>query len=160
MKSKCFSACRIRGFTLLELMIAVVVAAVLATIAVPSYQSSVKKSRRADAKSALLGLANAMERHFTVNNTYLDAGTTDTNGNGTGDTGAPTIFPATTPADASTANYNLTITTANATTYTLRAAPVGVQAGDGNLELGQDGSRRWDKNNDGDFTDTGEDSWD
>ena len=41
------------GFTLIELMIAVAIAAILAAIALPSYQDSIRKSRRADAVNAL-----------------------------------------------------------------------------------------------------------
>ena len=54
-----------KGFTLIELMIAVAIVGILAGIAYPSYQDSVRKSRRADAQGALLGFANAMERYFT-----------------------------------------------------------------------------------------------
>jgi prepilin-type N-terminal cleavage/methylation domain-containing protein len=53
-----------KGFTLIELMIAVVVIAILAAIAYPSYQDSVRKSRRADAKSALMEHAQFMERTY------------------------------------------------------------------------------------------------
>ncbi|MBT5967504.1 MAG: prepilin-type N-terminal cleavage/methylation domain-containing protein, partial [Gammaproteobacteria bacterium] len=52
----------IKGFTIIELMITVAIIGILASIAYPSYQESVYKSRRADGKGALLGLANAMER--------------------------------------------------------------------------------------------------
>jgi type IV pilus assembly protein PilE len=50
------------GFTLLELMIVAVVIAVLAAIALPSYQSYVIKARRSDAKEALIRLALHQER--------------------------------------------------------------------------------------------------
>ncbi len=59
-----------RGFTLIELMIVVAVIAILAAIAYPSYQDSVRKSRRADAKAALLDLAQFMERNYTTANRY------------------------------------------------------------------------------------------
>jgi len=58
---------RLRGFTLVELMIVVVIAAILLGIAVPSYMTSIRKSRRADAKTALLELAGREERYLTTN---------------------------------------------------------------------------------------------
>jgi type IV pilus assembly protein PilE len=59
-----------RGFTLIELMIAVAVVSILATIAVASYSSQVQKSRRTDARSALLDLAGREEKLFSVANAY------------------------------------------------------------------------------------------
>jgi type IV pilus assembly protein PilE len=58
------------GFTLIELMIVVVVIAILATIAFPSYQDSVRKSRRGQAKADLVADAQMLERYHTQNNTY------------------------------------------------------------------------------------------
>jgi type IV pilus assembly protein PilE len=57
-----------RGFTLIELMIVVLIVSILAGIAVPSYLSSVRKSRRTDAKTALLDIAAREERYFATNN--------------------------------------------------------------------------------------------
>ncbi|MEN1959070.1 type IV pilin protein [Luteimonas sp. MJ246] len=59
-----------RGFTLIELMIVVAVVAVLAAIAVPSYQESVRKGRRGQAKADIVDVAQQAERYRTVNNTY------------------------------------------------------------------------------------------
>jgi type IV pilus assembly protein PilE len=59
-----------RGFTLIELMIAVAVVSILATIAVASYTSQVKKSRRTDARSAVLDLAGREEKLFSTANAY------------------------------------------------------------------------------------------
>src|SRR5690606_15122717 len=56
-----------RGFTLLELMITVVVVAILASVAYPSYTDFVVRSKRAEGKAALLDAAQALERHFTNN---------------------------------------------------------------------------------------------
>lgn len=61
---------RVRGFTLIELMIVVAVVAILAAIAIPSYQNQVQKTRRADAQTGLLQAAQALERCFTRTNTY------------------------------------------------------------------------------------------
>lgn len=60
------------GFTLLELMIVVAIVAVLAGIAYPSYQDSIRKARRADAKAALLEAAGRQERFYTENNQYTN----------------------------------------------------------------------------------------
>jgi type IV pilus assembly protein PilE len=66
------------GFTLIELMIVLVVIAILTTIAYPSYADYLRKGRRADAKAALLELAQQVERHYTTTNAYtgvtLDVG--------------------------------------------------------------------------------------
>ena len=61
---------RERGFTLIELMITVVIVAILASIAVPSYQSQMQKARRADAYDCLLNAAQRQENFFYQNNTY------------------------------------------------------------------------------------------
>jgi type IV pilus assembly protein PilE len=61
---------RIGGFTLVELMITVVVLAIIVGIAVPSYQAQVRKSRRADARNAILDLAGREERFLSISNSY------------------------------------------------------------------------------------------
>jgi type IV pilus assembly protein PilE len=58
------------GFTLIELMVAVAIVGILATIAATSYQSQVQKSRRTDARSALLDLAGREEKLFSTTNAY------------------------------------------------------------------------------------------
>ncbi len=141
-----------KGFTLIELMIVVAVIAILAAIGYPAYTESTKKARRADAKSALMGFAQSMERHYTANNTYEGAAS------GGNDTGAPDIFPTEAPLDGSTKFYNLTINAADASSFTLRATPKGGQAGDGILEITNTGVKRWDENNDGSFA-TSENTW-
>ena len=52
-----------RGFTLIELMIVVAIVAILASIALPAYNSSVTKSRRADARVMLLRAVQQQEQN-------------------------------------------------------------------------------------------------
>lgn len=61
------------GFTLVELMITVVVIAILAMVAIPTYNDSVRKGRRSDAKSMLTHLAAKQEQYFMDNKTYADS---------------------------------------------------------------------------------------
>ena len=116
----------VAGFTLIELMIVVAIVAILAAIAVPSYQEQVRKSRRAQAKADIVEYVQMAERYFTVNNTYV---------------GFP--LPATvSPREAgATARYNLAATTQNATALVLTATAVGAQANDrcGNLSVSNTG---------------------
>lgn len=58
------------GFTLVELMVTVLIVAILAAIAIPGYKNQMQKSRRTDAKSALLDMAAREERYFATNSTY------------------------------------------------------------------------------------------
>lgn len=60
-----------RGFTLIELMIVVSIIGILAAIAYPSYQDSILKGRRAQARTALLELQQQQERYMTQFNCYL-----------------------------------------------------------------------------------------
>src|SRR5882757_5493987 len=70
------------GFTLIELMIAVAVVGILATIAATSYQSQIQRSRRTDARSDLLDLAGREEKLYSTTNAY--GGTPALLGYGTG----------------------------------------------------------------------------
>lgn len=63
---------RQQGFTLIELVVAMLVAALLATIALGSYSGQVRKSRRVEAKTALLDLAGREERNFSSTNNYTN----------------------------------------------------------------------------------------
>jgi type IV pilus assembly protein PilE len=65
-----FKPRRAGGFTLIELMVTLVVASILLAIAVPSYQAQVRKSRRTEARNAVMDLAAREERYFSVNNDY------------------------------------------------------------------------------------------
>lgn len=109
------------GFTLIELMITVVVVSILAAIAYPSYQSYVLKSRRVDARNALLDLASRQERFYSVNNKYSLTAS---------DLGYSNL-PYDVPSSGSTSYYQLSIaSTDSGKTWTATAAPQGTQTND------------------------------
>lgn len=119
---------RVSGFTLVELMIVVAVVAILASIALPSYNESVRKSRRAQAKADMVEYAQIAERFFSVNNTYA---------------GFNATLPARSPREAgSPQRYGLNFA-ANGTTFTITATPTGAQASDrcGTLTINQTGAK-------------------
>lgn len=61
------------GFTLVELMIAIVIVAILSAIAIPGYRSYVQRAQRAEAKTALLRIQGAQEKFFVQYNRYAAA---------------------------------------------------------------------------------------
>ena len=109
------------GMTLIELMIVVVIVAVLASIAVPSYRSYVLRTHRTEARTALLNLAAAQEKFYLENNTYATNSVLAT---------AP---PAGLGLQTTTENgwYTVAIANgANAANFTATATATGAQAAD------------------------------
>jgi type IV pilus assembly protein PilE len=60
-----------RGFSLIELMIAVAVAGIIAAVAYPSYVSYVVRGKRTECRAALLQTMQQQERYYTQQNTYV-----------------------------------------------------------------------------------------
>ena len=139
-----------RGLTLIELMVVVAIVGILAGVAWPSYQEQVQSTRRSDAQGALMALAQALERHFTDKGTYSGAADAD---------GIPSIFAGEAPLDGGTKFYNLRITAADGTSYTLQAQPKNAQSGDGTIQLKSSGEKAWDRGNDGSLTDASDLCW-
>lgn len=102
----------IGGFTILELMIALAIVALIATISVPAYERHVLKTKRADAQTALLELAHFMERYYAKNGGYLLNGV------------PPTLPFSVTPRESGNPSYSISLTSVTAQTYTLQAAPL------------------------------------
>ena len=113
------------GFSLIELMVTLVMIAVLAAIALPSYGQYAARARRVTARSSLVQLAHWLERVATSTGRYpqdidIPAGLLRSEGD----------------------HYRLRARTGDST-FTLEAIPLGVQAGDrcGTLTLLQSGER-------------------
>ncbi len=73
---------RVKGFTLVELMIVIAIIGILASVGYPAYINSLKRAQRADAMDSLLSLAGRMEEYYMVNGTYVGA-TVANDGSGT-----------------------------------------------------------------------------
>lgn len=99
-----------RGFTLIELMIAIAIIGILAAVAYPSFQDSIRKSRRSDAWSLLQNAALAQEKYRTSNASYASAVTSLSGA-------CPTSGSCTSPSGY----YTLSIETPTATGFTLVA---------------------------------------
>jgi type IV pilus assembly protein PilE len=67
------AARRDEGFTLIELMVVVVIATILLSLAVPSYMTYIRQSRRTEAKTALLDIAGREESYFATNGSQYTA---------------------------------------------------------------------------------------
>lgn len=119
-----------RGFTLLELLIAVAVVGILTAIAIPSYQRYMTNSERGSAQGHLLDIAQAQQQYFVDNRGYA-ASLSDLNG-------------MTTPANVSR-NYTITIdvTSGPPPTFTVTATPKPgtTQANDVTLTINQAGTK-------------------
>jgi type IV pilus assembly protein PilE len=63
---------RLRGFTLIELMIVVAIIAIISAVAYPTYVSFMMKGRRADGRELLQRIGVAEERYYTNNNRYTN----------------------------------------------------------------------------------------
>lgn len=128
------------GFTLIEIMVVVAIVGILAAIAYPSYSESVRKSRRSDAKNALMNAAQLLERRYSERAQYPDQATLKALMNDAS-AGASILSPD--------RFYAFSIVLANdargnaSQLYTLTAVPQGAQVADkcGSFTLASDGTK-------------------
>jgi len=115
------------GFTLLELMIVLVVVGILASIAIPSYRDSIRKSNRRAAQAVLMDIANRERQYFIANRAFA--------------TEAELAYAL--PAEVA-GKYTFTVTPDNAATppnFVIDFTAVGSQAADGDLSLNSEGEK-------------------
>jgi len=117
----------VQGFSLIELMIAVAVVGILAAIALPAYNSQVRKSRRADAQATLMNVAARQQQTLLDTRAY-----------------AANLAALGVAVPASVASfYNVTVALGAGVnpTFTATATPLGGQAQDscGTLTIDQNG---------------------
>lgn len=103
----------------MELMIVVAIIGILAVVALPSYRRYVLKSHRSSAITGVLDVASRQARYYTTNNTYT--------------TSMTALGFATDPValtDSSNHFYDLSVTGSTSSSFTVTAAPWGLQTSD------------------------------
>lgn len=131
---------KVRGFTLIELILAVAVIAILAAVAIPNYQKYVQKSKRVEVQAHLMMLSHQLASYKLVNQSFKDMSISKLGG---------ADFPAANP------NYSLSLTDAygvaldqdnsSATTWLLVATPTAnsTQVGTGKITLMHNNEKCW-----------------
>lgn len=116
---------KIRGFTLIELMIVVAVIAVLAMIALPMFTEQLRKGKRAEAMRALAQIQLRQEAYRSNATSYGNlTGADVANGNILGSVAAVTAY------NAGLAYYTVTVSGNTATAYVITATRKGAMAND------------------------------
>ncbi|MEZ5652281.1 MAG: type IV pilin protein [Burkholderiaceae bacterium] len=122
------------GFTLVEIMIALAVLAILTAIAVPNYSEYVMRTARADARATMMEVNQFMQRFYAMNNAY------DRNL-----AGAAVVLPTELQQSprTGTPRYLISLVALTPDSYRIRAIPVGPSGSDacGRLVLTSTGRR-------------------
>ncbi|MBV1907636.1 MAG: prepilin-type N-terminal cleavage/methylation domain-containing protein [Pseudomonadales bacterium] len=147
------------GFTLTELLIAVTIIGLISAIAMPLYTQYSIRTYRTEGQSDLLLCAQGMERLAAAAFSY--ATLVDTDADGTGDASNGAVSANICTPRSTRYNYAVQNVPGNGSTFEILATAIvgSPVATNGALRIDSDGSQLWDKNNDSDFADAGEDNW-
>jgi type IV pilus assembly protein PilE len=133
-----------RGFSLIELMIGLAIAAIVVAIALPVYRDSVRKSRRTEAVNAITQVQAAQERwrsNFESYSTVLGGDSTLRPPTGLGlQTATPSGFYALALSDVSASGYTVLARSSGAQASDTACSLMGVRMAGGNLKYGSSSS--------------------
>ena len=115
-----------KGFTLIEMLIAVAIVGILAAIALPSYQQHVIRSNRSAAQSQMMDIANREQQYLLANRAYANKATL----------AVSYTLPS---AVSSKYNYDITVGAGTVPLFLITFTPTGTQVSDGNLTLSSEG---------------------
>ena len=116
------------GFTLIELMVVVAIVAILLTVALPAYQSQMKRGIRTAAQGEMMDIANRQQQYLLANRSYFNKTTLEATG-----------FSLD-PDVANNYNYAVVVGTGTSPTYTITFTPYGNQASESVLTLNEQGA--------------------
>lgn len=117
---------RTRGFTLIELMVALVIVGIIMAVAIPSYRQSVIKGNRRAAQSVMMEIVNRQQQYFIANRSYA--------------TEAELAY--TLPPDVSTNyDYDIALDAGPPPAFTVTFTAIGGQVSDGDLTVDSLGSK-------------------
>jgi type IV pilus assembly protein PilE len=102
-----------RGFSLLELSIAILIVGLLIRLALPSYRDYVQRGWRSEARVVLLSNAQFMARHYAENFSFRASDV------------APSLPLPTSPDGSLSPTYQITLSTPDNNSFTLSATPWG-----------------------------------
>lgn len=120
---------RSRGFTLIELMVAVAIVAILAAIAIPGYTAYVVRANRSAAQAEMMAIANRQQQYLLSSRSYATKEQLEDAGYS---------LPRQVGAKYS---YAISLGSGSVPSFTITFTPIGSQASDGVLKLDSEGTK-------------------
>jgi type IV pilus assembly protein PilE len=125
------------GFTLVELVVAMAIIGILLAIAIPSYQSHMRKSHRAEVQAYLMDLAQREQQYFTDNRAYAIGADATTALNDTMPSSLTSYYRISGVSAGTIANSGQV----NPPAFTITAYAINNQASDGDLKIDSTGAK-------------------